>query len=69
MTPLPTLAPRLPGFESPAAAIGERPSPKEHSEPEWEAKRELIEKLYIRDHRKLSETMAILEAKYGFAAT
>lgn len=64
--PLPTLAPRLPGIPPPHA---ERPSHKEHSEAEWEAKRELIEKLYIGDHRKLSETMSILETKHGFAAT
>lgn len=66
MHPLPTLAPRMPGVPPPPATT---PSPKEHSETEWEAKRELIEKLYIGDHRKLSETMAILETKHGFAAT
>jgi hypothetical protein len=63
---LPTLAPRQPGSTPP---VIDKPSPKEHTEAEWEAKRELIRKLYIGDHRKLSETMAILEAQHGFAAT
>lgn len=66
MSSLPTLAPRLPGVPAPT---NERPSPKEHSEAEWEAMREIIRKLYLGDHRKLSETMNILETKYGFAAT
>lgn len=66
MPSLPTLAPRQPGF---TPQVTDRPSPKEHTEAEWEAKRELIKKLYLGDHRKLSETMAILEAKHGFAAT
>lgn len=64
--PLPTLAPRLPGNPQP---VTERLSTKEHTEAEWEAKRQLIKKLYIGDNRKLSEIMAILESKHGFAAT
>ena len=63
---LPVLAPRLAGVTPP---VVEKPSSKEHTEAEWEAKRELIQKLYIQDNRKLSETMAILESKHGFAAT
>ncbi|KJZ67947.1 hypothetical protein HIM_12665 [Hirsutella minnesotensis 3608] len=66
LSELRTLAPRLPG-SAPAAV--ERPSCKEHTEDEWHAKKALIEKIYIRDNRKLTETMAILESKHGFAAT
>ncbi|KAK5990914.1 hypothetical protein PT974_09189 [Cladobotryum mycophilum] len=63
---LPTLAPRLPGNTAPAV---EKPSVKEHTEEEWISQKELIESLYINDNRKLNETMAIMESKYGFAAT
>jgi hypothetical protein len=63
---LPALAPRLPGNSPP---VVERPSVKEHTEQEWLAQKDLIEKLYIGDNRKLNEIMAIMETKYGFAAT
>ncbi|RFU74753.1 hypothetical protein TARUN_7482 [Trichoderma arundinaceum] len=63
---LPALAPRLPGNSPP---VVERPSVKEHTEQEWAARKDLIEKLYIGDNRKLNEIMAIMETKYGFAAT
>lgn len=66
MSQLPTLAPRPPGDRPP---VVERPSNKEHSEEEWEEKKDLIRRLYIQDNRKLSEIMATLEAKHGFAAT
>ncbi|KAM4059649.1 clr5 domain-containing protein [Hirsutella rhossiliensis] len=61
-----TLAPRLPGR---TPAVADKLSCKEHSEQEWEVHKALIEKLYIGDNRKLTETMAILESKHGFAAT
>lgn len=60
-----TLAPRPP--RSTPAVV--KPSCKEHPEQEWQANKALIEKLYIGDNRKLTETMAILESKHGFAAT
>ncbi|KAM0296262.1 hypothetical protein HYE67_009052 [Fusarium culmorum] len=63
---LPVLAPRLPGCPPP---VDDRTYTKEHSEDEWESMREIIKKLYIKDNRKLNETMAILQARYGFAAT
>ncbi|EGR51552.1 uncharacterized protein TRIREDRAFT_56610 [Trichoderma reesei QM6a] len=63
---LPVLAPRLPGNSPP---VVERPSVKEHTEQEWDARRGLIHALYIGDNRKLNEIMAIMETKYGFAAT
>ncbi|TFA98523.1 hypothetical protein CCMA1212_009783 [Trichoderma ghanense] len=63
---LPVLAPRLPGNSPP---VVERPSVKEHTEQEWDARRNLIHALYIGDNRKLNEIMAIMETKYGFAAT
>ncbi|PFH60484.1 hypothetical protein XA68_10874 [Ophiocordyceps unilateralis] len=61
------LAPRPPG--SAPSAADERLSCKDHSEGEWRAIRGLIERLYIVEGRKLSETMAILESRHGFAAT
>ncbi len=42
---------------------------REHTEAEWKSMRGVIEQLYIHENRKLVETMAILESKYGFAAT
>ncbi|PHH89843.1 hypothetical protein CDD83_5139 [Cordyceps sp. RAO-2017] len=60
------LAPRLPGS---APAAEDRVGSKEHTEAEWLQMKDLIERLYIRDNRKLTETMAILESKHGFAAT
>lgn len=68
MASLPVLAPR-PSCVSPLPVTTERASPKEHSRAEWESKRELIGKLYIDEHRKLTEIMSILETKHGFAAT
>ncbi|KAL2685232.1 hypothetical protein Neosp_006329 [[Neocosmospora] mangrovei] len=65
-TTLPVLAPRLPGCPP---AVDDRTYTKEHTEEEWEAMREVIKRLYIRDNRKLNETMAILQARHGFAAT
>lgn len=61
-----TLAPRPLGS---TPAVAEKPGCKEHSEEEWQANKALIEKLYIGDNRKLSETIAILKSKHGFAAT
>ncbi|KAF4455084.1 clr5 protein [Fusarium austroafricanum] len=63
---LPVLAPRLPGCPP---VVDDRTYTKEHTEEEWESMRDAIRKLYIRDNRKLNETMAILQARYGFAAT
>ncbi|KAM5356051.1 hypothetical protein ACJ41O_002697 [Fusarium nematophilum] len=63
---LPVLAPRLPGCPP---VVDDRTYTKEHTEDEWESMREVIKKLYIRDNRKLNETMAILQARHGFAAT
>ncbi|KAM0437703.1 hypothetical protein ACHAPT_002068 [Fusarium lateritium] len=65
-TTLPVLAPRLPGCP---LAVDDRTYTKEHTEEEWDAMREVIKRLYIRDNRKLNETMAILQARHGFAAT
>ena len=65
-TTLPVLAPRLPGCPP---AVDDRTYTKEHTEEEWEAMREVIKRLYIRDNRKLNETMTILQARHGFAAT
>lgn len=65
-TTLPVLAPRMPGCPP---AIDDKSYPKEHTEDEWESMRELIKTLYVRDNRKLIETMAILQARHGFAAT
>ena len=66
MSSLPILAPRPPGGRH---SDIEPSCSKEHTEAEWEVKKELIEKLYIRENRKLNETMTILECKHGFAAT
>lgn len=63
---LPILAPRLPGT---ALVAADRAVSKEHSEAEWGAMRPLIERLYIRENRKLVEVMATLESRHGFAAT
>ncbi|SPJ78030.1 uncharacterized protein FTOL_06419 [Fusarium torulosum] len=63
---LPVLAPRLPGCPP---VVDDRTYTKEHTEDEWESMRDVIRKLYIKDNRKLNETMAILQARYGFAAT
>ncbi|ENH60791.1 hypothetical protein FOC1_g10015593 [Fusarium oxysporum f. sp. cubense race 1] len=63
---LPVLAPRLPGCPP---AVDDRTYTKEHTEEEWESMRNVIRKLYIQENRKLNETMAILQARYGFAAT
>ncbi|RDA83785.1 hypothetical protein CP532_5194 [Ophiocordyceps camponoti-leonardi (nom. inval.)] len=62
-----SLAPRPPG--SVTTTTDDRPSCKDHPESEWRAMKGLIERLYIVDNRKLSETMAILEARHSFAAT
>ena len=66
MAALPILAPRPPGCR---ALNDEKAYPKEHSEDEWEAMRNIIKRLYIYDNRKLVETMGILLARHGFAAT
>lgn len=66
MSKLPTLAPRLAG--APPRVV-KRPSPREQTEAAWEAKKGLIEQLYIVEGRQLSETMAILGCRHGFAAT
>ncbi|CAM1507051.1 Fc.00g066920.m01.CDS01 [Cosmosporella sp. VM-42] len=66
MATLPILAPRLPGCKPLA---DEKAYPKEHSEDEWETMRDIIQRLYIYDNRKLNETMAILHTRHGFAAT
>ncbi|KAF4972226.1 hypothetical protein FZEAL_9633 [Fusarium zealandicum] len=63
---LPVLAPRLPGCPP---VVDDRTFTKEHTEEEWESMRDVIKKLYIRDNRKLNETMAILQARHSFAAT
>jgi len=63
---LPVLAPRAPGS---APEVAERAMSREHTEAEWKSMRGVIEQLYIHENRKLVETMAILESKYGFAAT
>ncbi|KAF4992308.1 hypothetical protein FGRMN_7243 [Fusarium graminum] len=63
---LPVLAPRLPGCPP---AVDDRTYTKEHSEEEWESMRDVIKQLYINDNRKLNDTMTILQARYGFAAT
>ncbi|RDA89975.1 hypothetical protein CP533_0859 [Ophiocordyceps camponoti-saundersi (nom. inval.)] len=62
-----SLAPRPPG--SAPTATDERASCKDHSESEWRAMKDLIERLYIAENRKLSETMTILESRNGFYAT
>lgn len=66
MSQLPMLAPRPPGD---VLAIHEKPRCREHTGEEWEAKRETIEQLYIRENRRLVNTMAIMASKHGFAAT
>ncbi|OAQ72738.2 DNAJ domain-containing protein [Pochonia chlamydosporia 170] len=66
MSQLPALAPRPPG-ETPS--LTDRQNSKEHTEREWEAHREIIERLYIDENRKLADTMTIMVSKHGFAAT
>ncbi|KAK2590914.1 hypothetical protein QQS21_011395 [Conoideocrella luteorostrata] len=66
MPNLPALAPRPPG-ELPLVLV--RPISKEHTEKEWVAKREVIERLYINDNLKLIDMIAIMASKHGFAAT
>ncbi|TWU77931.1 hypothetical protein ED733_005338 [Metarhizium rileyi] len=66
MSQLPLLAPRPPGD---ALLISCKQNPKDHTEGEWEARRQVIESLYICENRKLVDTMAIMTSKYGFAAT
>lgn len=63
---LPVLAPRIPGV---TPQPNDKPISKEHTDEEWEAKKDIIKQLYIGDNRKLNATMAILESKHGFAAT
>jgi hypothetical protein len=63
---LPMLAPRIPGQTPPEP---EPPSSTDHNEAEWERMRPLITQLYYQDGKKLVQVMAILESRYGFAAT
>jgi hypothetical protein len=63
---LPVLAPRAPGAPK---HPDERPCAREHTEADWEAKKEIITELYIRENRRLYNTMAILESTYAFSAT
>jgi hypothetical protein len=40
-----------------------------HSAEEWEAVYPIIRRLYVMEHKKLQELMAIMEHKHGFKAT
>ncbi|KAK0392494.1 hypothetical protein NLU13_1989 [Sarocladium strictum] len=63
---LPALAPRIPGQTPPGL---EPPTSTDHTESEWEAMRPVITQLYLSDSKKLVQVMAIMESRYGFAAT
>lgn len=62
---LPKLAPRV--ARSPMPQLGK--ASKEHTEAEWEAKRDIIRGLYITENRKLVDTMAIMRRRHDFSGT
>ncbi|KAG5977808.1 hypothetical protein E4U55_006540 [Claviceps digitariae] len=66
MSYLPLLAPKPAGEQVETSVIIVN---KEHTEEDWECHRHLIERLYIRENRRLVDTMAIMAAKHGFGAT
>ncbi|KAG6002401.1 hypothetical protein E4U43_001121 [Claviceps pusilla] len=66
MPSLPLLAPKLSGNQAEKFVVIVN---KEHTEEDWESHRHLIEHLYIRENRRLVDTMAIMAAKHGFGAT
>mgnify|MGYP004716886111 CR=1 FL=1 len=43
--------------------------PVHHSDNEWEAVYPIIERLYVRERRKLRHVMEIMEEKHNFKAT
>lgn len=57
------------------SALNTRPPPKKptlsirHSEEEWEVVRPVIERLYVRERRKLRYVMEIMKEKHNFKAT
>jgi hypothetical protein len=63
---LPALAPRALGQH---INVEPQPQPVEHPEHEWEAKKKIIWKLYIKENRKLSYVMSFLSHKHSFHAT
>lgn len=66
MPSLPILAPRPAGE---AVVIAEKQSSKEHTEEEWEARKGIIQRIYIQESRKLVDMMNIMESRHRFAAT
>lgn len=66
MSSLPLLAPKPSGNQAEKFVVIVN---KEHTEEDWESHRHLIEHLYIRENRRLVDTMAIMAAKHGFGAT
>lgn len=65
---LPTLAPR-PGGES-ATLVRPRPQPVlMHSDQEWAAMYPDIERLYVRERRKLRYIIQFMEKEHRFKAT
>lgn len=59
-----------PGPSKQAASIAPKPHPVMiHSDLEWAAVYPEIEKLYVRERRKLRYVMQLLESERGFKAT
>jgi hypothetical protein len=76
MIPLPrrTAHQLQPAFASATAEAASAPVPapscvaKQHTEAEWAAVYPHIERLYMREGRKLRHVRALMEEKYGFKA-
>ncbi|KAG5912713.1 hypothetical protein E4U42_001970, partial [Claviceps africana] len=66
MLSLPLLAPKPSGAKAQTSVVMVN---MEHTEADWESHRHLIEHLYIREGRRLVDTMAIMAAKHRFGAT
>lgn len=69
MPVMPMLAPQPGGL---VASIAPKPQPKStltHSDLEWEAWSPEIERLYVRERRKLRYVMRYTESEHGFNAT
>ncbi|KAG6005126.1 hypothetical protein E4U21_000380 [Claviceps maximensis] len=66
MFSLPVLAPKRSAGQAEVSVVLVN---NEHTEEDWESCRHLIEHLYIRENRRLVDTMAIMATKHGFGAS
>jgi hypothetical protein len=48
---------------------GHHPATKQYTSAEWEAKREIIQQLYVDENKPLHEVMKVMESKHLFKAT